>query len=113
LKNLTTQPFRQTKHVYGPVHGRLRRLDRIVLIMNWRGRAGKIVDLVDLDEQREANVVPHELEPRFAQKVLDVHLRACEEIIQAKHLMPIREQAVDQVRAKEAGTASDKNAFSY
>jgi hypothetical protein len=45
--------------------------------------------------------------------VFDIHLRACEEIIQAKHLMPIREQAVDKMRAKEAGSASDKNSLSY
>ena len=41
-----------------------------------RGRAGEVVDLVDLDVEREGHVVAHQLEARVAEQVRDVAL-AC------------------------------------
>jgi hypothetical protein len=39
----------EPQHVDGTVHVHLGRLDRIVLIVNGRGRAGKVEYLVDFD----------------------------------------------------------------
>ena len=44
------------------MHAGLRRLHRIVLIVNGRGRTGEIVDLIDLQIDRERDVVADQLE---------------------------------------------------
>ncbi len=87
----------------------LGRLHRVVLVVDRRGRARQIVDLVDLDVEREGHVVADELEVRVLQQVQDVALGASEQVVGADHLMPLRQQAVDQVRAEEAGAAGDKD----
>jgi hypothetical protein len=38
-----------------------------VLVVDRRGRTGEIVDLVDLDIERERHVVAHQLEARIVQ----------------------------------------------
>ena len=62
LKNLGAQPFGQPQHVDGAVHAGLGRLHRIVLIMDRRGGAGQIVDLIDLDIERKCHVVADQFE---------------------------------------------------
>ena len=55
LENLALQPLGEAQHVDGAMHAGLGRLHRIVLIVDGRGGAGEIVDLVDLDVEREAS----------------------------------------------------------
>lgn len=43
-------------------HARFHGLDWIVLIVHGRGRAGHVVDLVALNEERSGNIMTHELE---------------------------------------------------
>ena len=62
----------QAQHVDGAVHAGLGRLHRVVLVVDRRGRAGEVVDLVDLDIEREGHVVAHQLEARMCQQVRDV-----------------------------------------
>ena len=57
-----------------PMHAGLGRLHRVVLVVNGRGRAGEVVDLVDLDVEREGDVVAHQLEARMAEQMVDVAL---------------------------------------
>jgi hypothetical protein len=64
-----------------PMHAGLGGLHRIVLVVHGRGRAGQVVDLVDLDVQRDRHVVPHQLEARVVEQVLDVVLGAGEEVV--------------------------------
>lgn len=91
--------------------GGLGRLHRIVLVMNRRGRAGEIVDLIDLDIERKGHVMAHEFEARIAVEMVDVAPRAGEQIVRAQHLMPLAEQPVDQVRSDEPGSSRYQDAF--
>ena len=58
-----------------PMHARLGGLHRIALVVDGRGRAGEVVDLVDLDIERKGDVVAHHLESGVAEQVLDVVAR--------------------------------------
>jgi len=92
----------------GAVHARLGGLHRIELIMHRRGRTGQIVDLVHFDIQRKSDVVPHQLEARVLEQVLDVGLAAGEEIVDAQYVVPGGKQALAQVRAEKTGSAGDE-----
>ena len=83
-------------------------LDRIVLVVDRRGRAGKVVDFVHLHEQREGDVVAHQLKVGIADQVRDVVLGAGEEVVHAQDVAAVGEQALAQVGAEEAG---DEDAF--
>ncbi len=52
-----------------------------------------------------------ELEARMVVQVIDVALGAGEEIVDAQHLVALRQQPVDQVRAEEACATRDQDAF--
>ena len=89
----------------------LHRLDRVVLVMAGGGRAGQVVNLVHLENDRLRHVVPHEIEIRPAQQVGDVRLLAGEEIVQADHVVTLLDQPLAQVRTEKPGTAGDQNAL--
>ncbi len=55
--------------------------------------------------------MPQELEARVGVQMLDVALRPREEIVNADDLVPLLDQAIDEVRTKEARTASHKYAL--
>ena len=74
------------------MHAGLGRLHRIPLVVDGRGRAREIEDLVDLDEKRMGDVVPKEFEVLVTEEVLDVAPAAGEKIVDAKHLIPALEQ---------------------
>lgn len=111
LEDLAAQALGQAQHVDRAVHAGLGRGDGVVLVMDRRGRAGEVVDLVDLDIERKGHVMAHELEPGMVVQVLDVALGAGKEVVGADHLMPLFKQAVGQVRAEETGAAGDQDAF--
>ena len=56
---------------------------RVELVVDRRGRAGQVVDLVDLDIEREGDVVAHQLEAGFGQEMRDIGAPAGEEIVDA------------------------------
>ena len=90
------------------MHRRLRGLHRVELVVHRRGRAGQVVDLVDFHEQREGDVVAHQLELRMGQQVDHVVAGAGEEVVDAEHRVPVGQQPATEVRADEAGTAGDQ-----
>ena len=105
-------------HLAGEVEHVQRALDRgadgahrVALVVDRRGRAGEVEDLVDLHGQRLLHVVADQLEARVVEQVLDVGARAGEEVVEAHDLVPIGEQALAQMRAEEAGAAGDQNAL--
>jgi hypothetical protein len=110
LEDARLQPLGEAQHVDGPVHARLRRLHRVVLVVDGRGRAGEVVDLVDLDIERERHVVTQELEVRLADEMGDVALPAGEQIVGADDVVAARDESIAEVRAEEAGAAGDENA---
>ena len=95
------------------MHRGLGRLHRIVLVVDRRGRAGEIVDLVDLDIERERHVVPHQLEMRIAEAGDDVVLVAGEVVVDAQHVVARRQQALAEMRAEEAGAAGHQNPLAH
>ena len=58
LQDARVNALGEAEHVDGAVDARLRRLHRIVLVVDRRGRTGEVVDAVNLDIEREADVVP-------------------------------------------------------
>jgi hypothetical protein len=54
------------------MHGSLRGLDWVALVMHWRRGAGQVVDLIDLDVKRKCHVVSNQLESRMLEQVLNV-----------------------------------------
>jgi len=90
----------------------LRRLDRIVLVVDRRGRTGKVVNLVDLDIQRIGYIVSEEFKVRIAQQIDDVLLTARIKIVDAEYVMLIFEESFAQVRPEETGPSSDCTSYS-
>ena len=83
LENSAFQPFGKAQHVDGAVHAGLGGLHRIALIVDRRGRAGQIVDLVDLDIERKGDVVAEQLEAIVTEDAIEIAPRAGEEIVDA------------------------------
>jgi hypothetical protein len=54
------------------MHGSLRGLDSVALVVHWRGGAGQVVDLIYLDVKRKCDVVPDQLKSRMLEQVLNV-----------------------------------------
>jgi len=75
----------------------------IALIVDRRGGAGEVVDLVHLDKQRERHVVAHQLEVAIVVQMRDVARRACKEIVHAQYVAPGLQQAFAEMRAQESG----------
>ena len=77
--------------------------------MNGRRWASQIEDLIDLDEEREGDVVAQQLEAFVVEKVLDVASCAGKEVVDAEHLAAALKQPVGEVRPEEAGATRDEN----
>lgn len=92
------------------MHAGLGGLYQVVLIVNQRGGTSQIVDLIHLHIKREGHIVAHPLEVWVMQQMQDVVFGAGEEVIQADHIVAAVQQALAQMRAEEAGAASDERA---
>jgi hypothetical protein len=57
--------------------------------------------------------MPYQLEPRLHHKMRDIRLGASKEIIDAKDIMSLGEQAFAKVRTQKAGTARNKNSVHF
>src|SRR2546423_6549018 len=79
--------------------------------MDGRRRTRQVVDLIDLDIERKSDVVPHQLEARIPEQMLDVPFGAGEEIIRAENVLPGRHKALAQMRAEEACAAGHQYAL--
>ena len=79
--------------------------------MDRRGRAGEIVDLVDLHIEREGDVVADQFEVLVVKEMLDIAARAGEEIVDADNVRAVRQQALAEMRTEKAGAAGDQYAF--
>jgi hypothetical protein len=113
LQDLRLHPLRQPQHVDGADDAGLGRLHRIELVVDGRGRAGEVVDLVDLDKKRMRHIVPHRLEQRRRQQMRDVVLAPGEVIVDAQDVVPLRQQPLAQMRAEKPGAAGHQNALCY
>ena len=62
----------EPEHVDGAVHAGLGRLHGIELVVDRRCRAGEVIDLIDLDVQRQGYVMAKKLEIRVREEVRDL-----------------------------------------
>ena len=92
------------------MHAGLGGLHRIVLVVDRRGGAGEIEDLVDFDVERKRHVVTHQLEIVVVEQVIDIAPRAGEIIVDAQHAGAALEQAVAKVRAEKSGAPGHQHA---
>ena len=104
LQDARFDPLGEAQHVDRADDAGLRGLHGIVLVMDRGGGAGEVEDAVDLDEQRQADVVPHQFETRMPHQVADVPPRARVEVVDAEHLLATRQQRFAKMRADEAGS---------
>src|SRR6185437_14862530 len=111
LEDLGAHALGKSQHVDRAADAGLGRLDRVELVVDGRGRASEIVDLVDLDIEREADIVAHRLEIRVRQQMRDVGLAPGEVIVDAEYVVAPGQQALAEMRAEEAGAAGDEDAF--
>ena len=81
MKDLRLGLERQVQHVHHAENAGLHRLDRVVLVVDRAGRAGEVVDFVELSPERLRHIVQHEREPLVVQQLEDVVLSASKEII--------------------------------
>jgi len=79
--------------------------------MNRRGGAGQIVDLIDLDIERERYVMTGQLEAMMVEHAVDIAPGAGEIIIGADNAGAALEQALAQVRAEKPGAPGHQHAF--
>ncbi len=86
-------------------------LDRVPLVVDRRSRAGEVIDLVDLDVERERHVVADKLEARFLEQFVYVAPVAGVEIVRGEHVVAQLKQASAQVRADETRAAGDQSPF--
>ena len=83
----------------------------INLIMNGRSWTGEVENPIDLNIERKRNVVPNQFEARLREKMGDIRLLARKEIVNAKNVVSLVEQAFAKMRAQEACTTGSKNSF--
>ena len=79
--------------------------------MDRRSRASKIIDLVDLNIERERYVVPHQFEAWMLHEMRDIRICAGEEIVDAQHVVSGGKQTLAKVRAKETRAAGNEELF--
>ena len=111
LEYLAFEPLGEPQHIDRAVHRGLGRLHRIMLVMNGRGRTGEIVDFIDLDIERKAHIMAHELEARMIVEMIDIALCAGEQIVGTQDLLAIGEQTINQMRAQKTGAAGYQDTF--
>jgi len=87
LQDSRLHAFGQAEHVDGAVDAGLGGLHRVELVMDRRGRAGEVVDLVHLHIKREAHIVAHQLEAGISDKAVHIVARAGIEIVDAQDLV--------------------------
>jgi len=110
LEDLCSLPLGKPQHVDGAMNAGFRRLYWIVLVVNGRSRAGEVVDLIDLNIERKSHVVPNKLEPMMVEHMINVALRASEEIVDAYDVPTISEQSLTEMRTEKAGSPGNQYA---
>lgn len=89
------------------------RLDRIVLVVRRAGRAGQVVNLVDLKHNRLDNIGYDEVEIRMPVPASNVLLATSEKIVQHGDLMTHGHELVDKIGADEACATRHQDADAF
>ena len=97
LKDTSLNPLGETKAVNGSDHGGLHRLDRIILVVRRRSRAGKVIDTVYLELEWIDHIMAYEFKAGIPDKMLDIGLAPGKEIVEADDFMPLLDEAVAEM----------------
>ncbi len=76
--------------------------------MDRRSWAGQVVNLVDLDIERERHIVTQQLKATMLQQMLYVTACATKEIVGADDVGALGQEPFAKMRAEEAGAAGDQ-----
>jgi hypothetical protein len=68
-----------------------------MLIVDWRGRACKIIYLINFGEKWLSNIMPNQLEIRVANEVLDILFATRVIVIKANDIVPLMQKPFAQV----------------
>jgi hypothetical protein len=109
LKDPGFDPLGQAEAIDRTHHGCFGRLDRIVLVVGRRGRAGQVVNAVDLEFERVNNIMADQFEARMTEKMFDVLFAPGEKIVHTKDVMLLGNEAVAKVRPEKPSPPGDKN----
>ena len=110
LEDAGPHAFREPQHVDRTMDTGLRRLHRIVLIVNRRSRASEVINLVHLDIKWKRHVVTDKLESVMVEQMVDVAPRAGEEIVDAYDIRAVRNQPFTEMRTEKAGPPGNHDA---
>ena len=86
-------------------------LDRVVLVMDGRCGAGKVVDFVNFDIEGEGDVVAQDFEPVVIHEGKDIVLGAGEKVVNADDVVAIVKEAFAEMGAEEACSAGHGGLF--
>lgn len=111
MQHLRSRVASEIQAVLHPVDRRPERLQRIALVVDWRGRASEIVDFVELASIRLRDVPLDKREAVVRQQVGDIPLRPREEVVEALHLVAFIEKAFAEVGSEESGASGYKSFF--
>ena len=75
------------------------------------GRTRQIVNLVDLQKDRQRHVVTNQLEVGPVEQMHEVRFLAGEEVVEADDVVLLFDQPFAQVRAEKTGATSYQNPF--
>ena len=112
LKNLGIVPPREFEQVQRTKHACLERMDRISLVMRRGGRAGEVVDFIDLKIRRQCvdNVVLDARKSRIAQDGIEIVPFAGVEIVQHDNVVSIQQKTLAQMRTQKSCPAGNQGA---
>ena len=88
-----------------------RRLDRVELVVDRGCRAGQIVYFVDLNVEREGNIVAHQLKVGVVHQMGNIGFAAGEEVVHTDDIAPLGQQAFAQERAEKTRSAGHQYTF--
>ena len=108
LEDAGLHPLGEAEAVDRPDHGGLHGLDGVELVVRRGGRAGQVVDAVDLELEGVDDVVPYELESGIPHEVPDVGLPPGEEVVEADDVVSLPDESVAEMGAEEAGPSGDQ-----
>lgn len=112
-ENSRVETLGEAKHVECTLSGCFDRLDRVVLVVRRAGRAGQVVNLVDLEHDRLDNIGHDEVEIRMPVPASDIFFAASEEIVHYGDLVTHGHELVDKIGANKACATSHQDADAF
>jgi hypothetical protein len=84
-----------------------------MLVMDWRGRARQIVDLIHFDIEGKGHIMTKQIKSRVIEEVRYMRFGTGVKVVHAKDLMPFLKESLAQMRAQESGATRDENCLCH